>query len=201
MLVIKNVLTPEECSSIIKEYERRRITAGIETSKNVDHKQVETSNYTVVTLPLTSPVYNLIIDKMSLGLQAWVDHLRSFGCFHTDVLVKNLKHPHAVRIMKYQQGQFIHPHTDWSPFVYASITLNLNRDYKGGRFLFMKGLFEAELDQGDVLVFPADPFWVHEVTAITEGVRYSVNSFVMDREPSQVSADAGEIYKGIFKCL
>lgn len=199
ILVVKNVLTPEECVSIIKEYERRRITAGSETSKNVDHKAIETSNYTVVPLPKSSPVYDLITDKMSLSLQAWANHLRSFNRFHTDLLVKQLNYPHAVRIMKYKKGQFIHPHTDWSPFTYASVTLNLNRDYEGGRFLFMKGLFEAELSQGDALVFPADTFWVHEVTEITEGVRYSVNSFIMDREPGAVTEDAKRPQTGIFK--
>ena len=29
------------------------------------------------------------------------------------------------------------------------------------------------------MIFPASPFWVHEVKKITEGTRYSVNSFIL----------------------
>ena len=34
------------------------------------------------------------------------------------------------------------------------------------------------MEKGDALIFPANHFFVHEVTEITEGRRYSVNSFL-----------------------
>ena len=50
------------------------------------------------------------------------------------------------------------------------------------------------LKQGDVLIFPADYHWVHEVKPITKGTRYSVNCFLLDvpesvREELQLKKD------------
>lgn len=34
------------------------------------------------------------------------------------------------------------------------------------------------MEKGDALIFPANSFFVHEVTEVTKGSRYSVNSFL-----------------------
>jgi hypothetical protein len=47
-----------------------------------------------------------------------------------------------------------------------------------------KGVLTSEqcddliLEKGDAVIFPANPFFIHEVTEVTEGRRYSVNSFL-----------------------
>jgi predicted 2-oxoglutarate/Fe(II)-dependent dioxygenase YbiX len=90
-----------------------------------------------------------------------------------------LKYAHLFRLLRYNVGASIHPHTDWMDFVHASCTINLNDSYSGGEFVFFNGQIEYKLGVGDALIFPADCFWVHEVKAITEGSRYSTNTFLM----------------------
>ena len=80
--------------------------------------------------------------------------------------------------MKYSLGAEIHPHSDHDPGTYGSISFNLNDNYEGGVFTFFNGNYSVELKKGDALIFPADYFWVHEVTPVTKGVRYSLNSFL-----------------------
>jgi predicted 2-oxoglutarate/Fe(II)-dependent dioxygenase YbiX len=82
------------------------------------------------------------------------------------------------RLLKYERGAKIHPHTDHGPFVYGSCTFNLNDDYTGGRFAFFNGAHKVALGKGDAMIFPADYFWVHAVEEITSGTRYSTNSFL-----------------------
>jgi predicted 2-oxoglutarate/Fe(II)-dependent dioxygenase YbiX len=82
--------------------------------------------------------------------------------------------------MKYETGAKIHPHTDHIPNIYGSISFNLNNDYEGGEFKFFNGNYTVSLNKGDALIFPADYFWVHEVTPVTKGERYSINSFLYD---------------------
>jgi predicted 2-oxoglutarate/Fe(II)-dependent dioxygenase YbiX len=80
--------------------------------------------------------------------------------------------------MKYETGASIHPHSDHEPGIYGSISFNLNNDYEGGEFKFFNGNYTVKLDKGDALIFPADFFWVHEVSTVTRGTRYSINSFL-----------------------
>ena len=83
--------------------------------------------------------------------------------------------------MKYETGQWIHPHTDHDPHVYGSCTINLNNDYEGGVFAFWGGKHKVELKRGDCMIWPADFLWVHEVEEITRGTRYSVNCFLRNK--------------------
>ena len=54
----------------------------------------------------------------------------------------------------------------------------LNEDYEGGDFAFWGGRHKIKLGVGDVMIWPADYFWVHEVEEITKGTRYSANTFL-----------------------
>ena len=90
----------------------------------------------------------------------------------------SLLFPHTYRIMKYDTGAWIHPHTDHAPYIYGSCTINLNEEYTGGDFSFWNGKYKVKLERGDAMIWPADYFWVHAVDEIQSGTRYSVNCFL-----------------------
>jgi predicted 2-oxoglutarate/Fe(II)-dependent dioxygenase YbiX len=52
----------------------------------------------------------------------------------------------------------------------------LNSDYEGGEFVMCGE--EIKLDAGDVIVFPSNFLYPHEVKPVTSGVRYSFVSWV-----------------------
>jgi hypothetical protein len=83
-----------------------------------------------------------------------------------------------IRILRYQKGQLIKDHTDTSPNVKASCTLNLNEDYEGGEFRFFDGQIKESFKTGDGIIFPAETIWIHGTEPITKGVRYSINCFL-----------------------
>ena len=56
-------------------------------------------------------------------------------------------YPHMYRIMKYETGQWIHPHVDHDPYVYGSCTINLNDEYEGGEFQFWGGKHKVNLEK------------------------------------------------------
>ena len=66
----------------------------------------------------------------------------------------------------------------WEEMIHASCTIALNDEYEGGDFTFWNGKHTVKLKQGDAMIWPADPFWVHEVTAVTKGCRYATNTFI-----------------------
>jgi predicted 2-oxoglutarate/Fe(II)-dependent dioxygenase YbiX len=57
-----------------------------------------------------------------------------------------------------------------------SVICLLNDDYEGGELVF----FEDKIltpSQGDVIIFPSNFLFPHEVKPITKGIRYSVVSW------------------------
>lgn len=185
ILIIKNHLSDDECQTLINEYERKRITATKEQSYHVYANKVAESNFKRVEVIESSTNYELVRSKTEQALTQWLDYLDSKQLFSVPALRSVLRYPYNFRILKYEVGNSIHPHTDWDHFNYASVTLNLNDGYTGGEFSFMNGKHIIQLEKGDALVFPADHFWVHEVYPIVTGARYSVNTFISSVHKSE----------------
>ncbi len=57
----------------------------------------------------------------------------------------------------------------------VSIVANLNEDYEGSEFMCREK--EIKLKTGDILMFPSNFMYPHEVKETTKGVRYSFVSW------------------------
>jgi predicted 2-oxoglutarate/Fe(II)-dependent dioxygenase YbiX len=79
-------------------------------------------------------------------------------------------------ILRYQVGGFYKQHVDHfadhSRIFGCSIGLNDN--YEGGEFSFWDRKKSIKLGRGDVLFFPSNFFFPHEVQPVTAGVRYTI---------------------------
>lgn len=64
---------------------------------------------------------------------------------------------------------------------HISISINLNNDYTGGEFVFdMKGdIKQYPQNTGDVLVFPSNFLYPHQVNKIISGTRYALIGWVV----------------------
>ena len=173
----RNVLSRDQCDMIINEFE---------TSPDLPEQEHCPQAFTGVDMwspfTLKSPQYKsasfcLIHETIEKMINDYHDYTDTFDAFHV-LRRESMMHPHKYRIMKYNKGAWIHPHIDHDPGVYGSCTINLNTDYEGGTFSFWGGKHKVELGLGDVMIWPADFFWVHEVEEITSGVRYSANTFL-----------------------
>ena len=177
ILKIPNFLTPEECDILIKEHKRKEEEAVLEECQHANTGIVTESTFRAIYLEPRTLEFDLVKTKTKEAVKKYSEYLLSSGCFHKN-LAETFKYSHDYRLLKYEKGAKIHPHTDHDSHVYGSITFNLNEDYEGGDFKFFNGNHTVSLAKGDVMLFPADYFWVHEVTPILSGVRYSTNSFL-----------------------
>lgn len=79
-------------------------------------------------------------------------------------------------LLKYIIGGFYIQHTD--AFIEhpreTSCSLVLNDDFKGGELAFFDRELKYKLGKGDVLMFPSNFMFPHEVMEVTEGTRYAV---------------------------
>ena len=184
ILRIPNVVTEKECKLLIDYFNENEDDFLTEHSRNSNTGEVESSTFKCLNLPHYSEVHNIVHSKTREMIIKWCEHLNEFGAFQLPTLSKVLNYAHKYRLLKYEPGSKIHPHTDFSPFIYASSTLNLNDEYTGGDFGFWNCQHTIKLNKGEGIIFPADLFWVHEVTPVETGVRYSTNCFIgaMDTE-------------------
>ena len=178
ILIIPNILTDDECDFLINEYERRKEEAILEKCLHAITGKVVTSTFERVELTEGTESFEIMFNKNEQVINYWIEHLKKFNAFNLPMLAGMLRCSHTYRLMKYDVGGWIHPHTDWGHFIHASCTFALNEEYEGGEFYFFNGQHKVKLNRGDAMIWPADCFWVHEVKPITKGSRYSTNSFI-----------------------
>lgn len=186
ILHLKNVFTEDECRTLISEYERRSAESNRESCIHANTGINTASTFTMVEIDSSSNMYDLVFQKTEYMINEWIRYLDGFKSYHIPALKDLLKCSHKYRLMKYGEGGWIHPHIDGHFFVYASCTFQLNENFAGGDFSFWNGKHKVKMKTGDGLIFPASPFWVHEVKNIHRGVRYSVNSFIMSSGQSML---------------
>jgi hypothetical protein len=174
----QNVFTNEECNFLIEEYDKLEENWVYEECPEATTNVNTLSTYKRVILEPTTEAGDLVFKKTEYMINEYLDYLDGFDMFHT-ALRDRLVYSHMLRLLKYETGTKIHPHTDHDPYVYGSCTFNLNDDYTGGEFSFWKGKYDLKLNKGEGIIWPADYFWVHQVKEVTSGVRYSTNSFIL----------------------
>ena len=83
--------------------------------------------------------------------------------------------------LMYSKGHFFKKHTDANTHLHRmiSIIINLNEGYEGGDLLFhnpstLKPYSKLQLKTGDMVLFPSNFLYPHEITSLTKGVRYSI---------------------------
>lgn len=185
---VPDYLTKDECQALIDECNQRYEQYELEHCPDANTGVDTWSTFDRVKLIEGTESYNLLFNKTEQAVNEYLDYLEGFGSFHMPGLRKSLLYSHMYRLLKYETGAKIHPHTDHDPYIYGSITFNLNDDYTGGVFKFFNGKHEVHLKRGEMMIWPADYFWVHEVTPVKSGVRYSTNSFLM-KIPNEVCGE------------
>ena len=127
-----------------------------------------------------------------------------FDCTANDIIIKNL---HAiildyiaglkfdwfngwagyspVKFIRYSLNQTMKNHCDHINTLFSgdrkgipvlSIIGVFNDNYKGGKLIFF-GDKEIDLKAGDLVIFPSNFLYPHQITPITEGIRYSYVSW------------------------
>jgi len=174
----KNALTKDECQFLIEEYSKLKNNDTLESCPDATTGVNTFSTFKRGELEYGTEAWNLMFKANETLINEYMDYLESFGMFHVFTR-KSMLFSHMYRLLKYEPGTKIHPHTDHGPFVYGSATFNLNSDYTGGDFVFWNGKHRVKLDAGEAIIWPADFFWVHGVEPVVTGERFSTNSFLL----------------------
>jgi hypothetical protein len=174
----KKILNKKQCNLLIDEYESRKNNSLNESCLNANTAKMITSTFKKVDLIPETKSFNIVHKAIGTMIKLWVNKIKKEKTGAWFILKNKTTFAHLYRLMCYEKGGWIHPHIDFEDFSYASCTINLNEEYKGGVFYFFNRRIRYSLKQGESIIFPNNPFWVHEVSEVRKGKRYSVNCFL-----------------------
>ena len=180
-----NGLVPKPvCGNIIKIFEKYPEFHNTENSYKYETEKNETDNYTCFNLSdIENPnkdilyVLNQAKNYINIIVTNYVVHIKNTKIcpIFSNYLISSSSN---IRILKYEEGQYIKDHNDIGVTERASCTLNLNEDYESGEFRFFGGQIKENLKTGDAMIFPAEPIWIHGTEPISKGKRYCINCFL-----------------------
>jgi len=80
------------------------------------------------------------------------------------------------QLLRYGQEQMFHDHIDDHPFFTRRISLTyyLNDEYEGGDVEFSRHGLRFKAKKNDLLIFPSNFIYNHQVHQVTDGLRYVV---------------------------
>ena len=125
-------------------------------------------------------INNSILQKIVKVLQEYIDSLKYEWYNETIHALMDLK------FIKYSLNQTMKIHCDHIHDIFdgkikgiptLSIIGILNDDYEGGELIMFEDK-KIDTKKGDLIIFPSNFLYPHEITPVTKGVRYSYVSWV-----------------------
>ena len=180
-IVVKNTISKEICQLLIDENNEKGWVKHAWYNNQTDKKySEETKELEVISCTreqqekLTPAIINALGQYQDLC--SWKGKKTGSG--------KWLKQFSRIRFNKYDVGTMMRSHYDHIHNIFdgerkgvpiVSIVANLNEDYEGSEFVCRDT--KIKLKTGDILMFPSNFMYPHEVTECTKGTRYSFVSW------------------------
>ena len=124
-------------------------------------------------------INNFIIDELQKVILEYVQSLK-FNWF------RGWEEYSQLKFMRYYPDQIMKNHCDHIHDLFdgqkkgipiLSVVGVLNDDYEGGKLIMFEDK-KIDTKKGDLLIFPSNFLYPHEITPVTKGVRYSYVSWV-----------------------
>ena len=179
-IIVKNTISKEICQSLVEENNKK------EWKKHTCNNYADGSNTSEPTKELDiMPCTREQQDKITPALVKALDECQKIVSWEGEKTTGQwLTKFSPIRFNKYEVGTMMRRHYDHIHSIFdgkmkgvpiVSIVGNLNEDYEGSEF-HCRGK-EIKLKTGDILMFPSNFMYPHEVTECTKGTRYSFVSW------------------------
>ena len=179
-IIVKNTISKEICQSLVEENNKK------EWRKHTWNNYADGSNTSEPTKELDiMPCTREQQDKITPALVKALDEYQKIVSWEGEKTTGQwLTKFSPISFNKYEVGTMMRRHYDNIHSIFdgkmkgipiVSILGNLNEDYEGSEF-HCRGK-EIRLKTGDILMFPSNFMYPHEVTECTKGTRYSFVSW------------------------
>jgi predicted 2-oxoglutarate/Fe(II)-dependent dioxygenase YbiX len=175
--VYKNVLTDEQCDSVVAEIEPkpwvRHTFYDVKADSWIEHdKELDNWGGNISSTPI-------LLDSIWKCLHRYIVEDIKFSWFAGWAGYSSIKYNrYNVDTRMELHCDHIHSLFPGSPkgVPILSVIGSLNDNYKGGELIMFEDEI-IELNKGDIMVFPSNFMYPHQVKEVTEGTRYSFVSW------------------------
>ena len=174
--VFDNSFSDELCDEIIKEYseeEYNECKTSIDISYYRTCKEVEISTDRVIekNYKVRKKIDDTIFNILSDHINKYVDKFKYASAIDGDS---------GYQLLRYNTGEFYKEHTDSGADMRRTLSCSiiLNDGYEGGDLLFFDGEYKVNCKKGSLIIFPSSFLYPHQITTVTEGVRYSIVTWI-----------------------
>jgi hypothetical protein len=179
--VYKSAISDFLCDKVLKEFENENFTYSTVSSTGVNYVNTSTRNAKSLNISKYTDYTKKALDQSLYKIfnSAVEDYVTNSKFIH-------INKDSGYQLVKYETGGFFKLHTDQNlrdPNLTSEIrsrvlsgVVVVNNDFVGGDLCFFDGghRYIPELSKGDLIIFPSNFLFPHEVTPVTEGTRYSI---------------------------
>ena len=173
-------ISTDLCDDILKEYvptyEWKAGTVGENNYEDEIRKcdQIDISMDSVIEL--NKDIRKDLDDRI---YQSVTECVREYLSKYTTSIC-NITRDSGYGLLRYKSGDYYDPHIDASGRSprELSCSLILNDNYEGGEFAFFNQKLKFDLNRGDIIIFPSNFMFPHEILPITSGVRYVIITWI-----------------------
>lgn len=153
-------------SSLIQRYDAKMVSAEVGEGR-VDIPSRNCLVHGIDDAGLSQHVYNVVDDVIH-------KYTRDFP------VVQVSKNDGGYNFLKYLPGSYYRQHVDSGTVIHRtlSIIILLNDAFEGGEISFFDGQYRVPVKANQVVVFPSNFLFPHQVETITSGIRYSIATWV-----------------------
>lgn len=176
---IKNVLSKKQCNDIVKELEevewkqhlfyhnKENKYAPESAEKELDSSSEYIKSYPIIMDSVWKSLHKYIVDDLKFS---WFSGWSGFT---------------SIKFNRYQDNKMMANHCDHIHDIFEgekkgipilSIVGGLNNNYQGGEFIMFENK-KYEIKEGEILIFPSNFLYPHQVKPVTKGTRYSYVSW------------------------
>jgi len=174
IVVIKNALTYPLCDAILDEFKNSDEWVDTVVGSGKLDKSIRNCQTIVISYPHIinkNKKVRFKIDKYIFASAAKCIQEYNLKFSHC-----NIQEDSGYELLKYPEGCFYVEHTDSIKARPRAVSCSfiINDDFEGGEFAFFNKELKYKLEKGDVLMFPSNFMYPHEVMPVTKGTRYSI---------------------------
>lgn len=176
--VYKDFLPSSDCKTVLKKLKKENWSSHSYYDAR-QGKSFQYENELFVTTPMDDPFFD------DLNKRLWnliSEYITSFNFVHYN----SWNGYSLIRFNRYDVGSEMRKHCDHIHTLFDGVrkgipTLTilgaLNNNYKGGELLMFDDQV-TELKEGEVMIFPSNFLYPHQIKPVTKGTRYSFVSWV-----------------------
>jgi len=173
IITFENILTPNLCEAILKEYKDSDEWVDTQIATGI-RKDIRSAMTISVSLDIIIQKNEKVRRKLDNYLFASAG--LAIKKYNELFPLAQIEEDSGYELLRYETGQFYKKHTDSFKARPRAVSCSffLNDDYEGGEFSFFEGELKLKAPKGSAIMFPSNFMYPHEILPVTKGTRYSI---------------------------